>query len=373
MFMKFFLRITALLFLVTSMAQANYYFHFYSEEKNRVNAQGDLAVIQYYHKYLKPSAYVVIDKKSRSARVFDEHGNLRLELSVKVYRGDELKSGGSGIYVYQGEHQSVHYGKAEKDQSVQGLFMGSLFIERGTPVYVLPESSRHRFRLRNYGLIFNADRVLTQSGAFNYSPFNETYHPSRISVDISDEFLRRYVQALQDEKPKLMRLLKIDNDDYNLLTEFAFGVLSPETNFGKSWKYRIKEIAPFLVSIVKGNGFNTSKNSQGPTQIKRIPDVIAQEYEIEKSDLKEPEAAAITTLAFAAGQLRELRTMAQNTPAFTEENLQDYLYYLYNGRRNELRTGTANPQKSISIRKIKSAIQHLQIEEATEPLLLRRF
>lgn len=372
MILKFFLRIAILLSLVSSVAQADFYFRFYSEEKNKVNLQGDLAVIQYYHKYLKPSDYVVVDKKNKRARMFNDRGNLRSELSVKVYRGDELKNGGSGIYFYQGQHQSVHYAKAEKDGSVRGLFMGSVFIEPGTPIYVLPESSQHRFRLRNYGLIYNADRVLKQSGAFNYSPFNETYHPTRISVDISDEFLHRYVQALQDEKPRLMRLLKIDNDDYNMLTEFAFGVLSPETNFGKSWKYRIKEMVPFLVSIVKGNGLNTSRNSQGPTQIKRIPDVVVTEYDIEKSDLKEPEAAAITTLAFAAGQLRELRTMAQTNPAITEENLQDYLYYLYNGRRNELRTGTANPQQSISIRKIKSAIQHLQIEEDTEPLLLGR-
>ena len=160
-----------------------------------------------------------------------------------------------------------------------------------------------------------------------------------------------------------MELLKLENDEYNMLAEFAFGVLSPETDFGKNWKYRVKQSVPVVVSIMKGNGFDTSENSRGPTQIKQIPEVIAEKYGIEKNELYKPENAAITTLAFVAAQLQELRNMAASNPAITEETLQDYLYYLYNGRRNEIRKGTATPDKNIAIQKIKAAIKQIHIED----------
>jgi hypothetical protein len=55
--------------------------------------------------------------------------------------------------------------------------------------------------------------------------------------------------------------------------------------------------------------------------------------------------------------------MANRHPDISEENLQDYVYYLYQGRRYELKEGTATPEKNHSIQKIKAAIRHLTIEE----------
>ncbi|NUN05791.1 MAG: hypothetical protein HUU57_08515 [Bdellovibrio sp.] len=373
MFGKFFVRILFAVLALTSVANASYFFHSYSAIKNKLHPQGDVAVIQYYHNALAPINYVIVDKRANTAILFGPQGQVLQEIRVQVFAGDELGKGGAGIYLSAGEHDKVHFGQAQKDGSIRGLFRGSLQVPANTPVYVIPQNSEHRFRLRNYGISFGADKVLKNRSAFNYSPASKTFHQSKLTTTLEDPFLRRYVKALQDEKVNLMKLLQLDNDDYNMLAEFSFGVLSPETNFGKSIKYRIKEAMPLLVAILKGNGLDTERNSQGPTQIKKIPQVISDAYDIEKRDLKEPENAAIATLAFVAGQLKELRTMASAHPGISEETLQDYLYYLYNGRRNEIRTGTASPEQNVSIRKIKSAIQQLKIEEGVEPLLLSRF
>lgn len=335
----------------------------YFKERNQINAQGDLAVIRHFHLKFTHSNFVIVSKKEKTATHYGEQGQTLSQVSVRVYPGDTLENGGAGIYIYAGEKKSYHYGKAEMDSSVHALFFGHLSLNVGTPIYVLPETSDHRFRIRNETLTFGAARVLRNCPSFNYSPKNITIRKSEMSVDFNDRFTKKYIQALQDEKAKLMELLQIENDEYNMLAEFAFGVLSPETDFGNNWKYRLKQSAPVVVSLLKGNGFDTDQNSRGPTQIKRIPDVITENYHIEKSELRKPENAAITTLAFVAEQLKELRNMASSHPEITEETLQDYLYYLYNGRRNEIKNNTATPEKNINIQKIKAAIEHIKIED----------
>jgi len=349
--------------LAVSWAQAATDFRSYYEERNHVNAQGDMAVIQYYHSHWGRSDFAVLDKRSRTLTLFGEQGQILSKQRVQVYPGDELEQGGAGIYIYSGNNKNFHYGKAEKDGSAHALFVGTLSLAARTPIYVLPSSEDHRFRIRNQKLTFGAAKVLRNRPDFNYSPDDLTPRQSQITLDFSDRFSRRYVQALQEKKAELMELLKLENDEYNMLAEFAFGVLSPETDFGKNWKYRVKQSVPVVVSIMKGNGFDTSENSRGPTQIKQIPEVIAEKYGIEKNELYKPENAAITTLAFVAAQLQELRNMAASNPAITEETLQDYLYYLYNGRRNEIRKGTATPDKNIAIQKIKAAIKQIHIED----------
>lgn len=356
----------ALFFTWTLLSQATWAagdFRSYFKERNQINAQGDLAAIQYFHLKFTHSSYVIVNKKVKTATLYGEQGQTLVQVSVRVYPGDELENGGAGIYSYAGEKKSYHYAKAQKDSSIHALFLGRLSLREGTPIYVLPETSDHRFRIRNETLTFGAARVLRNRPSFNYTPKNTAARKSLMSVDFQDRFTKTYVEALENEKAKLMALLQIENDEYNMLAEFAFGVLAPETNYGTNWKYRLKQSAPVVVSLLKGNGFDTDQNSRGPTQIKRIPDVITENYHIEKNELRKPENAAITTLAFVAEQLKELRNMASSHPEITEETLQDYLYYLYNGRRNEIKNNTATPEKNINIQKIKAAIEHIKIED----------
>lgn len=338
-------------------------FQEYAKIRNELNRKSNTEIISFYHKELNPTEFAIVDKKTKTLKVFDQSGRLTKQEKVTTYPGDEKDEGGAGIYYFAGTKASYTYGKTQSDEEIRGLFFGEVQLRIGTPIYVLPQSSDHKFRLRNEELIFNSAKVLRNRPDFNYSPSSNQVRQSQFSVDVSDSFSKRYVRTLQNEKATLMQLLKIDNDEYNMLAEFAFGVLSPETDFGSNWKYQLKQTAPVVISILKGNGLDTSHNSRGPTQIKQIPPIITEHYKIEKGDLKIPENAAVTTLAFVAEQIKELRNMAHLHKDISEETLQDYMYYLYQGRRYEVREGTATPERNISIQKIKAAIELLTIRD----------
>lgn len=350
---------------MVSVSHADQIFSDYYRERNLINSTDDKTVIHAYHNGFRKNktSYVIINKQEQTAFIFTGDGERTAVIPVQTYSGDKINEGGAGIYTYAGAYKLAQYGYAERDGKPRALFVGYLPVLEGTPLYVLPQTEEHRFRIRNRRITFGAARVIRNKAAFNYSPLNKAVQPSQFQVKFNDGFTNAYVKTLEHEKATLMGLLNLENDEYNMLAEFAFGVLAPETKFGTSWKYKLKQSLPLLVSIIKGNGFDTSKNSNGPTQIKKIPDIVAEYYQIEKGDISQPESAAITTLAFAADLLRELRNMAHRHPAINEENLQEYLYYLYQGRRAEITKGTATPNQNLSIRKIREAISYLTIVE----------
>lgn len=336
-------------------------FRAYFTWRHLVNSSGNLVVIQKFHEVYGDTPYAVLDKTAKKITLFNSHGTEMTSTTAEIFAGDEMNSGGAGIYFHRAQAQGYHYLQAEKDHQIRASFKATLSIPPGTAIYILPETQDHRFRIRNRRLTFGAAKVHRNRMAYNYTPLNRDFQKIQISVGQQDPFIQVYIQALQNEKATLQNLLRLEDDDYNMLAEFTFGVLSPETNYGKNWKYKVKELAPVLVSLLKGNGFDTGENSRGPTQIKRIPDAIVEKYGMNKSDLKDPYSAAVATLAFSADLLRDLRNIAYQHPDITEENLQSYLYYLYQGRRWEIRNATATPDKNVAIRKIQSAIKLLTI------------
>lgn len=337
-------------------------FEDYQTLKDFVNTQGDLVVIDTYQR-LNPSPYAIVDKKTKTLYVLDEKGNRLATEKIKTYSSDELAKGGAGIYTFAGQKDGVYYGAAEKDKSVHGLFKGNGPLTKGMPMYVVPETTSHRFRIRNHRITFNSRDVLKNRPDYNYSPRNYEVRQSKFTVDRTDSFTERYVRSLQDEKPRLMEIYKLENDEYNMLAEFAYGVLAPETKFGSSFKYRLKELFPYVPSVLKGNGFDTSDNSRGPTQIKDIPELIIKNYNIEKHQLKIPENAAIATLGKAAELLIEIRNRASQHPGISEETLQNYMYYLYNGLHREIINKSATPNFNVRTKLIREAIKDLHIEE----------
>ena len=160
-----------------------------------------------------------------------------------------------------------------------------------------------------------------------------------------------------------MQVLKVDNDDYNILAGFAIGVLAPESDFGKNWKYVLKEFLPGAVSLAKGNGLDTSKNSRGPTQLKVIPEEIMEDYGISKTNLTDPENAAVATIAISADFLKQLRNLGVNHKAINEENIQTYLYYLYQGKRVQIKEALATPDDNIAVKKIVNVVNGLEFLE----------
>lgn len=348
---------------ITAKKYASENYETYIQKRHTINRRGDLEVIQHFHANYGDSPYVVVDKKQKQMLYFRQDGVQLSHAQIETYPGDEINSGGAGIYFYASQASGFHFLQAERDNLTRAVFKSNTSVPVGTPVYVLPATSEHHFRIRNHKLTFGASKVFRNRVAYNYTPLNRDFKKIAITVKLKDSFTQAYVKALQDEKSTLMGLLRIEDDDYNMLAQFAFGVLAPETDYGQNWKYKIKELAPVLVSLAKGNGFDTDANSRGPTQIKRIPETIIEHYKMEKSDLKDPKSAAIATLAFSADLMKDLRNVAYHHPEITEETLQSYLYYLYQGRRWEIRNATATPDKNASIRKIKSAISLLSIQE----------
>lgn len=338
-------------------------FKTYRVQRDQINKKTDLEIIHAFHRHFADQDYLVLDKKSGLASFFDLDTRLLGSYQIQTFPGDEINAGGAGIYFYTGQQRDHHYLQALKDQNIRWAFKGQIHVPPNTLVYVLPESPLHHFRIKNRTLTFGAAQVYRPRTAFNHAGLRTGLRPSKFQTFLAEPAIQEFVATLQNEKSQLMALLNIDNDDYNLLAEFSYGVLSPETNYGTSLKYKLKEQIPTIVAILKGKGLDTSANSRGLTQIKRIPKAVLEAYGIDKADLKEARYAAIVTLAFSADLLRELRNMSYLHPAINEENIQDYLYYLYNGRHSEIRKATATPEKNISIRKIKSAIAHLFIEE----------
>lgn len=347
---------------VALKAYANENFRTYISKRHDINRKDNLEVIRFFHSQYGDAPFAVVNKNEKLIQFFRADGQELSRNSIEAYPGDELNSGGAGIYNFTAQQNGFVFLQAERDLQIRAAFKTNASLSRDMVVYVLPETADHRFRIRNHRLTFGAAKVFRNRMAYNYSPLNRTFKTVQIKVDLQDSFAQSYAQALQDEKTTLMGLLSIEDDEYNMLAEFAFGVMSPETNYGKNWKYRLKEFAPVVIALLKGNGLDTDENSRGPTQIKRIPQVIIDKYKMEKSDLKDPRSAAIATLAFSADLLKDLRNVAWQHPAIVEENLQDYLYYLYQGRRWEIRDATATPDQNASIKKIKKAVLLMTIQ-----------
>lgn len=359
-----FLALSLLISLPAVSAMTDLPYPRYNQLKEYVNALTNLMVIDFYQRQ-NPSPYAVLDKKTKTLYVLDEKAQRLATLTVRTYKGDELSKGGSGIYSFVGVKDGVYYASAERDNSVHGLFLTQEAppVTKGMVLYVIPETTAHRFRIRNRQITFNSEDVIKNLKDFNYSPRNYTVYETHFSTDRNDRFSQRYVQALEREKARLMEIYKLENDEYNLLAEFAYGVLAPESDFGKSWTYRLKEIAPYAVSLRKGNGLDTSNNSRGPTQIKDIPELISKHYGIEKHELHDPEKAAIATLGKSAEFLIQIRNRADQHAGINEETLQNYMYYLYQGRRSEIINRTATPYFSIKGNLIREAIKGFHIEE----------
>lgn len=252
---------------------------------------------------------------------------------------------------------------------------------------------------------------------------NRNYH-SQASKD--------FINALESEKEVIMRLYKLDNDLYNKLACYSFGIMGNESSYartltedfdiylksGKSkthkeflsklslfkttLKYQTKEEFPYAVAFVKewkrnvydksfhfynktkdhigtaksllltyflyqsknfiltnkffSNEIKTTFNSRGPTQIKRIPRKIKEEYGYVKEDLNDPYISAIATMGFLAQSLKQL-----NNYKIPRSEYLNYLHYIYMGSVSQIKNKTATPNKNIYLRNIRKYMSEVDI------------
>lgn len=335
-----------------------------------LNQLSNQELILSYHRMNPSEGFAILDKKSQLLSIYSADGILMEQSKVQAPERDELTQGAAGIYqatqvVKQGltqdlgSHQLL---KAESNAKYYKVFEGNILLPEGLKVYVLPTNEdQHRFMIRDSRITFTSSKVKRIRPQMNYSRFSP--HPSKIFFENyqGSEYVAEFISTVAREKNTLMGLMKLEDDEYNLLAQLAFGIMVPETNNGKSWKYHLKEKAPWLVALLKGNGLNADQNSRGPTQIKKIPQAVVDHYGFTKDELHNPRVAAITTVAFCAELLRDLRAIAHLHPEIHEDNLHFYLYYLYQGRRQAIRDGSATPDRNINVRKIFQQIERFPL------------
>ncbi|AUN97154.1 hypothetical protein C0V70_03325 [Bacteriovorax stolpii] len=342
-------------------------FNSYRDSNAVIHSVSNLETIKHFHKFYGLSDFAVLNKKEKTLTFFDESARVQKRITIDIASTDDrMNAGGAGIYYGLIDKGNTYYAKALSDRGMREVFKSrqGQVIRINGPLYILPQDTgAHKFRIKNKRLAFSGYQFYRKSRNLNYSIESNTKFKLEIRHSYKSKFVADYINTLEKEKSRLMQILKVDNDDYNILAGFAIGVLAPESDFGKNWKYVLKEFLPGAVSLAKGNGLDTSKNSRGPTQLKVIPEEIMEAYGISKTNLTDPENAAVATIAISADFLKQLRNLGVNHKAINEENIQTYLYYLYQGKRVQIKEALATPDDNLAIRKIVAVVKGLEFLE----------
>lgn len=342
-------------------------FNSYRDSNAVIHSVSNLETIKHFHKFYGLSDFAVLNKKEKTLTFFDESARVQKRITIDIASTDDrMNAGGAGIYYGLIDKGNTYYAKVLSDRGMREVFKSrqGQAIRINGPLYILPQDDRaHKFRIKNKRLAFSGYQFYRKSRNLNYSIESNTKFKLEIRHSYKSKFVADYINTLEREKSRLMQILKVDNDDYNILAGFAIGVLAPESDFGKNWKYVLKEFLPGAVSLAKGNGLDTSKNSRGPTQLKVIPEEIMEAYGISKTNLTDPENAAVATIAISADFLKQLRNLGVNHKAINEENIQTYLYYLYQGKRVQIKEALATPNDNLAIRKIVAVVKGLEFLE----------
>lgn len=270
-------------------------------------------------------------------------------------------------------------------------------LKEGDEVYILPEDEKNEFVFENGVLNFKSNsnkdynKYVDQKGnvqkgqGINRTINTLNYNPIKLEIDkpnfTKDKFTWNdfndekeynntvvpFVKAMQDNKKRIMKEMKIDGDTYNELTKIAFGIFGNETNFGDTHSAAgnfiraiTKYINPKTSSPDYKSKYNTYKaneddNSIGLTQLRWK--YIVGEPELKKrlqnlnikssKDLLDPEKAAIATVA-------RLAFLINNRKGIDRNNLIETLPQFWGGSsKDNKKTYTENVKKNANYLKIK--------------------
>ncbi len=395
-----------------------------------LNQLGDEQKIKGFNKENGKGNYGILDKGKGVLTIYSSKGLTLASILVsqKKRHYDQKKFSGSGIYSiasYDGNLNILDQRKASSSFAFEGNAVacsGEVCIDSNPEelinkyllpdgiLYILPYEEANHFVIKNNKLNHTTKSLAGPFFDTNFSPKDRAAFP--IEIDIEDpryqtETAKEFMQALEDEKQKIMKLYKLDNDEYNDLARYAFGIMGNESEFGENWRYDVKEAMPFGVALIKdtkknvfgktskafketkekdgwfsavGAGvstyfkelikrdvrlltgqINSKNNSRGPTQIKTVPKKIEKEYGINKDNISKPSNSAVATMGFLAEAMVELKNRAKKNPDITKENRMDYLHYIYMGSTHEIRNRTATPDKNIYLRQLKEYLKGVKI------------
>lgn len=382
--------------------------------KEQIANQNNISAIQNVH---HDGNYVIIDKKNKNLNVYNKNNKLiyhtndistgasgddyntitYVDKFGKIINGKGNNSTPAGITKitgtstyhgfpsftrgrkngsqYEDIASSIHFGKTDKSKLSNGcvriggntLNTLSKYIGVGTDIYTLPDKNGSRFVLKDGKLNFVADNPYgTNSGSKRFWDDYNTYTDKSYSklmivpkIKGSDEFNKnntKYINALMNNKQKLMQKFNLDSDTYNHLAELALGIAQQETKYGTSTRKEIKDKTPdFILNFVRGN----SNRSRGLTQIKLKGDNagmqnIYNDLGITESNLDNADKSAIATISRLSyiynTEIRGRKFVGKNG-----QNIDSYdaLLYKWMGRNNELNNHTATPLQNIYIQNVK--------------------
>jgi len=336
--------------------------------ENNLNILSDEKKIIAFHQHSDSDPYVIFDKENSLLKIYNKLGELisSTSLDLSGLLTDEKQRGGAGNYFVHSYKNGVLYIQDERGEvrPIEGVNVKGL--DASTPFYILPLSKDHHFKIKGGKIHFTV-----KGKKSDYSPYNFSKRDHKVrkvkSVIKNKAYQTKdaleFMGEIDKRKSEIIKLYGLTNHEYNELSKLAFGIMGNESQFGNSKKYWVKEAVPFVVSLAKGNWFNTDRNSRGPTQIKTVPKKIAKKYKVDKSDLDEPKKAAVATMGFLAEALSELKAKEKHHPGITPDNRFNYIHYIYMGKSSEITKATATPYKNIYFKQILKYNKGLEVYE----------
>ena len=276
-------------------------------------------------------------------------------------------------------------------------------LENSSQVFILPEEEGNNFVVENGKLLFkgNINAPKNEKGEFinpetnqvsnvpyykdfngdwqkgqglNTSPTTLNYVPIKLELneelfrenvfqtfDFNDEkelnTTRSFISALENNKQRVMRAVKISGDVYNDIAKMAFGIYGTESNFGDTHSAignlgrAVRKVispksssSPDVVSKATTYGAGNENNSVGYTQIRwsqlnnREKEVLRTLNINSNKDFLNPEKAAIATVAILGVRYQEQLTPEQR------KNIDVYLPKTWNNRSNYASRVKSNSQ-----------------------------
>ena len=218
-------------------------------------------------------------------------------------------------------------------------------VGAGEKVVILPEEEGNYFTVKNGALSFTTNKN-KEFGQYNFTPKSKEYKPLTYNFNTDTEVKSKYVDALKNEKKKLMKDLNLTSDEYDELAKRAYGILGQESSFGFGSfnplrDYKIEK----WYTLAADDPEERKKRSLGLSQVRlsNVDPKFAEKYGIDTKTLYYPYQAALATMNVLADGLQAVRNpkIRDQYENMTPENVYDYVTTFYN-KPETVRRGEAS-------------------------------
>lgn len=196
---------------------------------------------------------------------------------------------------------------------------------------------------------------------------NEQYRPLKIlplQNSVVTKPVLEFKAALESEKKNLMRIYKLKNSTYNKLAAMALGIYGNESEFGTSFRLKLKENFQDLVVLGKLiQGETNLTTSRGGTQIKDLPEKITKFYpQIKPDTLIVPFNSAVATIGYLT-QTFSMLLEREDMKYINAANVFDYMPYVYSGQMRKLLSRSATVTDNLYVVGMKQNIRKFYFME----------